>query len=197
MFQLDKANIQYRTVDIDEFPIPNAVALLTTTEFFRCRDTLYQNASIYNPATLGTNYYLHHWGIYSVSPFVPAILFTTAQGTSIPVVTQSVTGIELTPAAATVAAGDDVQLTINLVGTLNPENDAVTVAPDSAVFSVGVVRDGAAVNSPRTRVDNHGVLHVAKTLEADDVITVTATSCYNNPSGATTKYTDTSTFTVA
>ena len=197
VFQLDKADIQYRTVDVDEFPIPNAVALLTTTDFFRCRDTLYQTASIYNPKTLGNNYFLHHWGIYSVSPFVPTILFTTDTGTGINVVTQSVTGIDLTPATQNVAAGDEVQLTVELTGSISPANDAVTVAPDSAIFSVGIVDgDGAAVKSPRTRVDKYGVLHVADTLTAGSIITVTAKASYINPSGTTTEYTDTATFTV-
>lgn len=197
VYQLDKANIQYRIIDVDEFPIPNAVALLTTEDFFRCRDTLYETASIYNPKTLGSNYYLHHWGIYSVSPFVPAILFTTEQGTTIPVVTETVSGVVLTPASATAKAGDNVQISVELTGSLNPATyDNVAVAPDSVIFETTIARSGAAVSSPRTRVDKNGLLHIAKTLEAGDVITVTGTTTYINPSGATIKYTDDTTVTV-
>lgn len=303
IFQLEKADIQYRTILVDQFPIPDddCVALLTTTDFFMCCDTEYRNTSMYNPKTLGTNYFLHHWGVYSVSPFVPAILFTAGgTTTNINTVTQTVTGMTLTPDTKNVSAGDDVELTISLAGSLNPNVPYLKVAPSAAIFkttvahsatngtagvytvalsgtfaendtikvndttvtiteamttntdiagaivtamssdtnytvtssgsvvtfteksgkygigaptivktstagivtqattTVGVAPTAAfAKNSPRTRVDEYGVLHVARTLEAGDVITVVATSTYINPSGATTEYTATGTYTVA
>ena len=201
VFQLDKADIEQRIVIVDEFPIPDddCVALLTTEDFFMCRDTEYETTSIYNPKTLSTNYFLHHWGIYSVSPFVPAIMFTAGgNSTTITTVEQTVTGIELTPATADVMAGDEVELTIQLTGTLDPNTDPfVKVAPDAATYDVTVTRDGAGINSPRTRVDEYGILHVSKALQVDDEITVVATATYTNPSGTTTTYTDSGTYTVA
>lgn len=202
VFQLDKADIEQRIVIVDEFPVPNCVALLTTEDFFMCKDTEYENTSIYNPKTLSTNYFLHHWGIYSVSPFVPAIMFT-AGGTSTTVnrVTQTVTGMTLAPATQNVEAGEDVPLTITLTGALNPSDPFVKVAPDAATYEVSVTRaagdDSVAVSSPATRVDEYGVLHVSNKLESGDVITVTATSTYDNPSGATSTYEATGTYTVA
>lgn len=301
VFQLDKADINYRIIDVDEFPIPNAVALLTTEDFFRCRDTLYETTSIYNPKTLGNNMFLHHWGIYSVSPFVPAILFTTANGTTLKTVTQTVSGVTMSAASATAHAGDNVKLTVNLTGSLSASDSGSTgvieVAPDSVVFNTGVTRtqtgragvhkfvfsgswasgktvtiagttitldstsaassnaaagamrtalasntaytvsgsganvilteksgyygvgmpayatnsangvitattttEGisttAIVNSSRTRVDDYGVLHVAEDLNVGDVITVTGTTTYVNPSNSTSTYTATVTVTV-
>lgn len=201
-FNMDKETIQQRIVMVDEFPVPNAVALLTTTDFFQCRDKLNQTTSQYNPLTLGTNYFLHRWGMYSVSPFVPAILFTTDAGTTVPTVTMTPSGITLTAASATAAAGDDVQLTVDLTGTVSPEGHPIEVLPDAAIFGIGITRTGeddstSAVNSARTWVDEYGVLHVGEDLLAGDVITVTATSAYINPSGATTKYTGTVEVTVA
>ena len=200
IFQLEKADIQYRTILVDQFPLSdaNCVALLTTTDFFMCQDTVYRNTSQYNPKTLGTNYFLHHWGVYSVSPFVPAIMFT-AGGTTTPtnVVTQTVSGMELTPATANVTAGGTLQLSVALTGSVSPQTPMILLTPNAATYEVAVMRDDAPVNSPETRVDEYGVLHVAENLLADDVITVTATSTYINPSGATTPYTDTGTYTVA
>lgn len=200
VFQLDKADIEQRIVIVDEFPIPDddCVALLTTEDFFMCRDTEYETTSIYNPKTLSTNYFLHHWGIYSVSPFVPAIMFTAGgNSTTITTVAQTVTGIELTPATEDVAAGDELELTINLTGTLNPNTDPfVKVAPDAATYDVTVTRSGAGINSPATRVDEYGILHVSKALQTGDVITVVATATYTNPSGTTNTYTDSGTYTV-
>lgn len=303
IFQLDKAEIKYRTILVDQFPIADddCVALLTTTDFFMCADTVYRNTSIYNPKTLGTNYFLHHWGVYSVSPFVPAIMFTAGgQTTTTNIVTQTVTGMTISPDSDTVEAGEDVELTVSLTGSLNPNVPYLTVAPSAATYkttvahsatdgtagvytatlsgtfaendtikvndttitvtdamttntdiagaivtamasdtdytvtssgdvvtftekpgkygtgaptivktsTAGVVTqatttagvaptDAYAKNSPRTRVDEYGILHVARTLEVGDVITVVATSTYVNPSGDTTEYTATGTYTVA
>lgn len=197
-FNRSDAEIRERIVVVDEFPVAGIEAILTTEDFFVCQDTLYTTTSQYNAKTLGTNYYLTHWGIYSVSPYVPAIAYTTdSAGTLTSKVTQTVTGIDATIDNATPAAGDDVAISIILQGTLAPETPPVKVAPDAAVYEVGIVRDGKAVNSPRTRVDEYGVLHVAKTLQTGDVITVTCTSTYINPSGATEEFTDTVTATVA
>lgn len=197
VFQLDKADIKYRTILVDEFPIPNAVALLTTEDFFMCRDTEYTTTSAYNGKTLATNYFLHHWGVYSVSPFVPAILFTTDEGTSTTVVTQTVTGMDATLETETPDKGDTDAITVKLTGTLSSTNyDGIKVAPDSATYETTVTRAGVAVNSPATRVDEYGILHVSKSLEYGDVITVVVTSTYVNPSGATTEYTATVTATV-
>ena len=137
-------------------------------------------------------------GIYSISPYVPAIAYTTdAAGTLTSKVTQTVTGITATIDDATPSAGDDVQITVTLTGSLNPDTPPVKVAPDAAVYEVTIERDGTPVNSPRTRVDEYGVLHVAKSLEVGDVITVLCKSTYINPSGDTTEYTATVTATVA
>ena len=207
VFQLDKAEIQYRKIVVPDLPIPNAVALLTTDAFFVCNDIVYETGSFYDPNTLSTKYILHHWEIVSASPFVPAILFTTDAGTEIPTVTQTVTGLQLTAAPETVKPGETVQLTSTIQGSLSPDdNDELAVSPDAATWSVAATRTtgespdqtttAVPLNS-RTYVDKYGVLHVQKSkLQTGDVITVTATSTYINPSGATTEYTATATVTV-
>ena len=192
LFNVELANVKYRVVLVDEFPIPGAVALLTTEDFFVCSDTLYNTTSFWNPQTLTTNYYLNHWGVYSVSPFVPAILFTTDEATVTPTITQTVSGITLEAEKETLKAGESQQLTVKLQGTISPETPDVYVSPDAATFEVvakNAESEPVALNA-RTRVDNYGVLHVQKTgLKAGDTLTITATSAYTNPSGATTGYT--------
>lgn len=209
LFNVDLAKVSYRTVLIDEFPIPDAVALLTTEDFFVCHDTLYNTTSFWNPQTLNTTYWLNHWGVYSVSPFVPAILFTTAAGTVTPTIRQAVTGLTVTAEPGTVEPGGSVGIVTKLNGTIDPaDSDAdVLVRPDACIYNVSA--ETPAVDAPaakpaksvqlnaRTRVDNYGVLHVQKTgLKPGDVITVTATSTYVNPSGATVPYTGTATVTI-
>ena len=192
LFNVDLANVKYRVVLIDEFPIANAVALLTTEDFFVCSDTLYNTTSFWNPQTLSTTYFLNHWGIYSVSPFVPAILFTTDAATTTPTITQTVSGITLEAEKDSMKAGESQQLTVKLQGTISPETPDVFVAPDAATYTVVAKNaEGEPVDlNSRTRVDVYGVIHVQKTgLKAGDVITITATSAYTNPSGKTVGYT--------
>ena len=201
VFQLDKADIKYRTVIVDEFSMPNVVAVLTTEDFFQCYDTVYETTSLYNPKTLGTNYYLHHWGVYSVSPFVPAIAFTTDAATSVTTVKQTVTGITANIANATPDLGESTAITTTLTGTLAPTGTrGIEVAPNAAIYDVSVARTSGSstvpVNSPATRVDEYGVLHVSNKLQYGDVITVNISSTYTNPSGATTAYTTSVTATV-
>lgn len=209
LFNVDLAKVSYRTVLIDEFPIPDAVALLTTEDFFVCHDTLYNTTSFWNPQTLTTTYWLNHWGVYSVSPFVPAILFTTAAGTVTPTIKQAVTGLTVTAEPGTVELGGSVSIVTKLAGTIDPaDSDAdVLVRPDACIYNVSAETPAGAdpATKPakpvqlnaRTRVDNYGVLHVQKTgLKPGDVITVTATSTYVNPSGETRPYTGIATVTI-
>ena len=200
LFNVELANVKYRVVLVDEFPIANAVALLTTEDFFVCSDTLYNTTSFWNPQTLTTNYYLNHWGVYSVSPFVPAILFTTDEATVTPTITQTVSGITLEAEKDTMKAGESQQLTVKLTGTISPETPDVYVAPDAATYTVvAKTSEGEPVDlNSRTRVDVYGVLHTQRTgLKAGDVITVTATSAYTNPSGKTVGYTAEKEITIA
>lgn len=202
IFNLDKADIKYRTVIVPELPVPNAFALLTTNAFFVCQDVVYSNESFYNPATLNTNYYLHHWEVVSASPFVPAILFTTGAATEIPTLTQAVTDVNITAASQQLKPGETTQMTVKLVGTVTANDIGVTVEPNAVTWSVSAetaAADGEpiALNSA-TRVDRLGVLHVQKSdLEAGNVLHVTGTTSYVNPSGSTALHTKTVDITIA
>lgn len=204
-FHMEKGDIQERIVLVDEFPMAGVGAVLTTRDFFQCRDRLRQNTSRFNELTLSTNFFLHRWGMYSVSPVAPAICYTTDEGTAVLTSKQTVTGMTMTPTTKNVSAGDTVQLKLTLTGNITNNGDGVfEVQPDAATFLATVKRTSGAgasatitgVNSPKTRVDRNGVLHIADNLHTGDVITVTATSAYINPSGNTTTYTASSTFTL-
>lgn len=78
-FNLPQLEVQSRIVEIPEgeFGIDGLQAILTTKDFFVVADTLLANTSIYNPAGLYNNYFMHHHEIISCSLFVPAIAFWT------------------------------------------------------------------------------------------------------------------------
>lgn len=187
LFNLDKAEAQIRKIIIDEFPVAGAVALLTTQDFYVAQDDVYENSSFYNPQTLTTNYYLTHWGTYSVSPFVPAIMFTTGEATTPTTTVMTPTSLNISADSDNITPGGTSQLTLTMNGTLVPETDGIEIAPDAATFDItAATSDGTAVQlNTRTYVDRLGRLHLQKsTVKVGDKVTVTATSTYMNPSGA-------------
>lgn len=200
VFQLDKAEVPYRIVQVPSLGIPGAVALLVAADWYQVRDIMYGTSQFYNPQTLGNTLYLNHWGIYGVSPFTPCALFTTDAGTSIKVVTQTVTGFALTPDSGDVKAGDVVQLTPKLTANVTPTGTAIEVAPNSATYAVSAKHgaEGASFElDVNTFVDDQSRLHVQRNgLKAGDIITVTGTATYVNPTGETTEHKAECTFTV-
>jgi hypothetical protein len=199
LFNVDKAEIEYRKVIIDEFPIAGAQALLTTRDWFVVHDVMYETTSFYNPQTLTTNYYLHHHEIVSCSPFVPAILFTTEEATTPATITMEPTGITLSAVDETMAAGDSTQLTVVLGGTVTPTGQGIVLAPDAATYDLAFEPGEGETGklNARTYVDRLGVLHVQKSGIGTGTLTVTATSTYLNPGGDTTTYTDDVEITIA
>ena len=205
VFQLDKADVPYRVIEVPSLGIEGAVALLVSTDWYQARDTLYGTTQFYNPQTLSNTLYLNHWGIYGVSPFTPCALFTTDAGTSIKVVTQTVTDFTLTPTTGAVKAGDLMQLTPKLTATVAPTGTAIQVAPNAATYEVAANHAASKDDAPgaafdlnvNTFVDDQARLHVQRDgLVAGDVITVTGTATYVNPNGETTEHSATCTFTV-
>lgn len=204
VFQLDRAEVPYRIVQVPSLGIPGAVALLVSADWYQVRDIMYGTTQFYNPQTVSNTLYLNHWGIYGVSPFTPCALFTTDAGTSITVVTQSVTGFTLTPTTGDVKAGDVVQLTPKLTATVAPTGTAIEVAPNSATYEVSA-QHAAVKDTPGatfqldidTFVDDQARLHVQRGgLTVNDVITVTGTATYVNPNGKTIEHKAECTFTV-
>lgn len=204
VFQLDKADIQYRIIDIPEFPIPNVYAALTSEDFVYARDVYYGiEPPFYNPETMTSKYYLQHAEMIGFNPAANCVLFTTDQNTAIPTITMTPSGILFNPDSGTLSAGDTLETHIFLQGSVassivGGSTDPIAVEPDAALYTVTAVDSNSApvaLNS-RTYVDAQGVLHTQKTLEAGTVLTITAKAAYINPSGATTSYTDDFTATI-
>ena len=196
VFHLSEAEIQYRVITIPEFPIPNVYAALTSEDFIYYRDFMTGlEPPFYNPGNRTMKYYYWANALIGVNPAANCVLFTTEANTVIPTVTMAPSALAFSPDTGTVAPGGEIQLKLNLTGTVTGDNEGVIgVEPDAALFSVSATTAGGtaiALNS-KTYVDSYGILHVQKTgLSATDVITVTATAAYINPSGSTSTYTDT------
>ena len=213
VFQLDRANIQYRIITIPEFPIPNVYAALTSEDFIYYRDFMTGlEPPFYNPGNRTMKYYYWANALIGVNPAANCCLFTTEDATVIPTITMTPTALAFVDDDVEVEIGGKVQLAVNLTGTTKVgENDytgIIAVEPDSALFEVAATRttegegddpddtEAVPLNS-RTYVDAYGILHVQKSgLEVGDVITVTATSTWVNPSGDTSSFSDTAMATI-
>lgn len=204
VFQLPKADpaeIAYRIIEVPEFPIPNVYAILADEDFIYWRDYMTgMEPPFYNPGNRTMKYYYFASAAVGANPAAPVCVFTTDSATTIPTVTQTVTGMTLTAEKSTVSAGGTVKFTAALTGSMSPSDTVLTVQPNSAIYSVAAVDSSSnpiELNS-RTYVDEYGILHVQRSgLSAGDVITVTAESAYINPSGTTTTYTASDSVTVA
>ena len=200
VFQLDKADIQYRIIEVPEFPIANVVAALCSEDFIYVRDV--RNGiepPFYNPENMTYKYYYHVAQLIGVNPAANCVLFSTNAGTNVSTVTMSLTGAVFSPDSGTVEIGGELPLKFALAGSVSGGAGKIAVEPDSATFEVSAARSGSDIPlNSRTYVDSYGILHVQKTgLAANDVITVTGTATYTNPSGSTSTYTDTFAATVA
>lgn len=209
VFQLPKADpneVLYRIIQVPEFPIPNVVAILADEDFIYWRDYMTgMEPPFYNPGNRTTKYYYYASAAVGCNPAAPVCMFTTEEDTTIPTIEMETTGMRFNPNTYTVGIGETVKLNIELQGSVTGQaNDGkIVVEPDAAIYTVGAVRTGennstvpVSLNA-RTYVDNAGILHTQKSgLQAGDVITVTGTSVYVNPSGDTDTYTATATVTV-
>lgn len=183
-FNASAADVTTRVVEIDDFGIDGCQAILCDKDFFMCADTLIDFESIRNPKAISWNYWLHHHGIYSVSRFVNAVMFTTEAGTNITVPTIKTTGVTVDFATVrgikptSAVAGRRTRLEAIVAGTVTPETEGVEV-PQGVTWAITAVADGVPLK-PQTFIDAEGVLHVAADETAKSV-TVTAVSVYADP----------------
>lgn len=193
VFQIDRAEIPYRIIEVPQIPIAGAVALLVSLDWYQVRDTNYTITQFQNAQTLAETYWLHHWGIYSVSPFTPCALFTTEAGSNIPLVTQTVTSwvFHVQRDGQNIMSADPGEV-LELKGTLSgeivPTGTNITLQPQSATYTLAL-DDGSGTTSDlslNTFVDNRSRLHIQRDgLHSGDAIVIKGVSTYLNPNGET------------
>lgn len=94
LFNVSYGDVVYKTHTIPRQYMPDGIeAVLTTKDFFQVYDTYFDTASQPNVAGRYENYFLQHDQIISASRFVPAIAFTTQEGSTYIVDDYPVTGI--------------------------------------------------------------------------------------------------------
>ena len=133
--ELFKDDPNYYEYSTDELAALNEIpAVLVDRDYFVIYDKLQQFRDLENVQGLYWNHYLHVWKLFSVSPFANAIAFIPN--------TPTVTGVTVSPATATVSAGQVLTLTAK-VATTNFAPQAVTWTSDNPLVTVsasGVVK---------------------------------------------------------
>lgn len=178
-FNIAYADVPTRIVTIPQkyWDIEGAQAILTTEDFFQVWDTLTQATSIMNPDGLYTTNWLHSHGIFSMSRFVPAILFTSEPVTeqvNVKITVSSVTDPEVYGpdgnkiTAKTAARGEYVQIISQAKTNREGVGEAVRFEIVSDTFS------------QITMVNNEGVLltgvdETALTVKVDVISVVDST----------------------
>ena len=120
-----------------------------------------KSTEFYNPTTLENHHYLHAWKVFSTSPFENACLFTSD--------TPSVTSVSVSPATASVSAGQQIQLTATVAAT-GGANKAVVWTVTSA--------EGQSETNP-VSVNANGLVTIPSDYSGDPIV-ITATSVYDS-----------------
>lgn len=153
----------YKEISSDDLKALDAIpAVLVDRDWFMIFDNFYNFTEQYNGEGLYWNYWYHVWKTFSVSPFANNALFIPG--------TPGVTSVNVSPSIATVAAGQSVQLSANVVTT--------HFAPKSVSWTV---------DSEHATVDNSGKVTMASNAPASTSVTVTATSTYDTSKRGTAK----------
>ena len=169
--QLFENNDDYTPFTSDEITALNSIpAVIVDRDYFMIFDNLYNFTEQYNGEGLYWNYWYHTWKTFSVSPFANAVVFAPG--------TPSITSVTVSPATATVSAGQNFQLDVEVV-TTNFASKAVDWSVDTTSAGLGVT------------ISVLGELHIPSDVNSETEITVTAKSVVD-----ATKY-DTATITVA
>lgn len=127
-FNMDKADLMGRIVEVDEFENPEIQAIICDEAFLQIYDNLLTYDDFHNPATLTTNLYLHAWNTFAICPFANAVALVT----SLPV---EATEIKFSNASESVTIGTPEQIT----ATLTPSSataDVTFISSNEAIFTV-------------------------------------------------------------
>lgn len=166
--ELFKDDPTYKPLTEEEKEVLNSVpAIIVDKDYFMIFDNFTQFTENYNGQGLYWNYFYHRWATFATSPFANACMFAAGS--------PSVDSVTVSPKAATVTAGQSVQLTVDV--------ETSNFAPKTVVWSVP---EGVKATITQT-----GVLKVDKTAQSNDEIVVTVKSTANG------SVLDTSTITVA
>lgn len=146
----------YEEIDSGDLEALDAIpAVLVDKNWFMIFDNFQNFTEQYNGEGLYWNYWYHVWKTFSISPFANSTVFVAGA--------PEVVSVTVTPASATVAPGQSVQLSAKV--------ETNNFAPQSVNWSS---------SSEHATVSKSGKVTVLSTAPASTAITITATSTFNS-----------------
>lgn len=147
----------YTKITPDELKVLDTIpCVLVDSDWFMIFDNYQNFTEQYNGEGLYWNYWYHVWKTFSVSPFSNNAVFVTG--------TPSVNEVTVTPSNATVSAGGQIQLSVNVKTSY--------YAPRSVIWSIDSGSDMASISST-------GMLTVNSDAKKGTII-VKATSTFDS-----------------
>lgn len=143
--------------------------IIIDRDFLMEYDKLVKMTEMPIPNTLEWQYFLHHWAIFSASPFKNAALFTTASS--------AVTSVTVAPATADAAVGTSLAFTATVATTGFINSDVVwSVVNADTGKGTKIGNDGVLhIGAEETATGGSGALTVKATSKADGSVYGTAT----------------------
>lgn len=141
--------------------LDNIPCVMVDSDWFMIFDNYQNFTEQYNGEGLYWNYWYHVWKTFSVSPFSNNAVFVTG--------TPGVESVEVTPTVATVSAGGQLQLNVNITTT--------NYAPQSVIWSIEGENAEASISST-------GMLKINSGARAG-TIKVKATSTFDSTKSGT------------
>lgn len=134
-FHMERAQIDLQTIIVDDFGDTPIIGAMVDRRWFRIRDQFRTFTEQYNAASLNHNFFYTVSEMFSISPFMPCIVFSDKQN--------SATAITLT-APTTYNPSDVVELSATVTGT------AGTYIPQSVGYELSGNTDRATGIVPGT-----------------------------------------------
>lgn len=107
-FNMEKAELSGRVVEVDEFQNKDIVAILCDEAYLQIYDNLFKFRNFYNARALVYNYYVHAWSTYALSPFANAIALVSSNESV------AVTGVKVEATQLNLVVGDVYQIKANI-----------------------------------------------------------------------------------
>ena len=148
--------------ETDESILEGVPAVAVSVDFWQIWDNFEKMTENYNGKGLYWNYNYHVWKTFSVSPFAQAVCYTATTG--------SITSVSVTPTAATLPTGADLEIAVSVSRT--------------GVINKAVEWSISGNESTGTYVSDAGKVHIAKD-ETATTVTVKATSVADATKSAT------------
>ena len=150
----------YTEISAAELTALDAIpCIIVDRNWFMIFDNFYNFTEQYNGEGLYWNYWYHVWKTFSISPFHNNALFIPG--------TPTITSVTVSPATATVEAGQSIALTATVVAT--------NFAPKDVNWTIETSSTGAEAT-----ISASGVVTISADTPAESTFTVTATSVYDS-----------------